>query len=82
MNKYLDKFNLLTGKKALGQYSNIYNSHVLGIDSSVTNSNAVLLSLLQTRECVNESDKDDDDNDDEDDDDDCDDNDHDDWRSN
>lgn len=39
--------------------------------------NAVLLSLLvllQTRECVNESDKDDDDNGDEDDDDDCDDN--------
>ena len=28
----------------------MYNSHVLGIDSSVTNSNAVLLSLLQTRD--------------------------------
>ena len=47
----------------------------------MTNSNAVLLSLLQTRECVNEPDKDDDDNGDEDDDDDYDDGDHDDWRS-
>ena len=61
----------------------MYNSHVLGIDSSITNTNAVLLTLLQTRECVNESDEDDDDNGNEDDDHHCDDDDHgDDWRSN
>ena len=64
LDKYLDKHNLLTGKKALkDNKAKCIISLVLRNDSSATHTNAVACASYNQRECVDESDKDDDDHD-------------------
>ena len=77
LDKYLDKHNLLTGKKALKDDKvKCIISHVLRNDSLATHTNAVACASYKQRECVDESDNDDDDDDDDDNDDDDDDDDN------
>ena len=65
LDKYLDKHNLLTGKKALKDDKvKCILSHVLRNDFSANHTNAVACASYKQRECVDESDKDDDDDDD------------------
>ena len=70
LDKYLDKHNLLTGKKALKDNKvKCKISHVPRNDSSATHTNAVACaSYYKQKECVDESDNDDDDDDNDDDD--------------
>ena len=65
LDKYLDKHNLLTGKKVLkDDQVKCIISHFLRNDSSATHTNAVACASYKQREFVDESDKDDDDDDD------------------
>ena len=58
LDKYLDKHNLLTGKKALKDDKvKCIISHVLTNDSSATHTNVVACASYKERECVDESDK-------------------------
>jgi len=72
LDKYLDKHNLLTGKKARLKDDNVkcIISHVLRNDYSATDTNTLACASYKQRECVDESDKNDDIDDDDDDDDD------------